>query len=248
MLGSDLVKNLDQHFVITPIFKENYSKYVSTKFDIVINANGNSRRFWANQNPKDDFIASTDSVHKSIFDFPCNLYIYISSPDVYADHGELKHTREDYGIDSTKLSPYGFHKYLGELIVRKYSDKFLILRPSMILGANLKKGPFYDIINNKSVFIKLDTRLQLITTSAISDIIKTLLKCSITNEVINVGGIGAFSFKNIHKYFDKKIHLSADAQTQTYEMNIKKIKSLYPSLMTSEEYLKEFLGNCINHD
>jgi dTDP-4-dehydrorhamnose reductase len=241
MLGSDLVNFLSEQYRVTSISHESYNDNKGNVFDIIVNANGNSRRFWANQNPQDDFTASTSSVYKSIFDFPSSLYIYISSPDVYLNHYGSGNTKENIITDSTRLSPYGFNKYLSELIVKKFKDKFLIFRSSMILGTDLKKGPFYDIINNKPVFVTLDTKLQLITTSAISDIIQTLLKRKTVNETINVGGIGTFVFKKIHKYFDKNIKFSPDAQKQVYEMNISKLKSFYPALMTSEEYLEEFI-------
>lgn len=246
MLGSDLIKNLNPYFVVTPISKDNYLEHVNAKFDIIINANGNSSRFWANQNPQDDFINSTASVHKSIFDFTADLYIYISSPDVYVDHSVKKYTGENEKINSAKLSPYGFHKYLSELIVKKYVNKFLILRSSMILGTNLKKGPFYDIINNNPIFVTLDTRLQLITTSAISDIIQTLIKRKVVNETINVGGIGTFVFKKIHEYFNKNIQFSPEAQAQIYEMNVKKLRSLYPDLMTSDKYLERYMKSYLH--
>lgn len=82
---------------------------------------------------------------------------------------------------------------------------------------------------------------QMITTQAIFDIIKILLKNKLTNETINIGGIGTFPFKKIRKYFDQEIKISPMAEKQIYEMNIKKVKQIYPALKTSEEYLKEFL-------
>ena len=57
MLGSDLVTILKKYFKVVPITKLNYSKCVGKSFDILINANGNSRRYWANQNPVEDFSA-----------------------------------------------------------------------------------------------------------------------------------------------------------------------------------------------
>lgn len=243
MLGSDLVRYLCTKFNVTPIHKENYHTYINRSFDIIINANGNSKRFWANKNPHDDFIASTLSVNKSIFDFTCDMYIYFSSPDVYENPTKPNYTKEDTIIDQKNLQPYGFHKYLGELIVRKYKEKFFILRPSMILGSNLKKGPFYDIIHNNPLYITLKTRLQLITARAIAEIIETLLRNSVTNTTINIGGKGIFDFKKISKYTDRKIQISPKAETQIYEMNVEKIKSLYPDLKTAEEYLQEFLND-----
>lgn len=240
LLGSDLTKNLHSYFNITPITRENYSKHIGSSFDIVINANGNSKRFWANQNPQEDFIVSTVSVQKSIFDFPCDLYMYISSPNVYEDHSKTSSTKENEKIDSSKLSPYGFHKYLSELIVKQYTNKFLILRSAMILGSNLKKGPIYDITHNKPLLISLDSKLQFITTVAFSDIIQTLSKGKVANEIINIGGIGTVSFNKIEEYFNEKITVSSNSQTQRYEMNIAKLRSLYPNLKTSAIYLREF--------
>ncbi len=241
MLGSDLVRYLGAEFHVTAIHKENYHIHKGNSFDIVLNANGNSKRFWANQNPLDDFFASTVSVYQSIIDFPSDLYIYISSPDVYENHEDVKHTEENSQIVPENLSSYGLHKYLSELIIKKHKKKFLILRHSIILGSNLKKGPFYDIIHGNPLFITLKSRLQLITTRVIADIIITLLKNSVTNEIINIGGGGNLAFAKIREYYDREIKISKEAETQIYEMNVEKIKHLYPALKTSEQYLEEYL-------
>ncbi len=47
--------------------------------------------------------------------------------------------------------------------------------------------------------------------------------------------------KKIGAYFKSGIQELSKAETQIYEMNIEKIKKLYPKLKTSEGYLKEFL-------
>lgn len=241
MLGSDLVRYFSKTYNVTAINKRNYQYLVGNSFDIVINANGNSKRFWANQNPVEDFSASTVSVIKSIFDFPCDIYIYISSPDVYENHSEPKYTKESVSIDTHKLDAYGLHKYLAEQIVKKYCEKFLILRSSMILGSRFKKGPIYDVIKGNNLFITLRSKLQMIHTFAVAEIIETLLKESFKNKVINVGGVGTFSFFEVEKFIKKEIKISSDAKTQIYEMNIDQLKRFYPSLKTSEEYLREYL-------
>ena len=247
MLGSDLILYFRKNFQVIAINKDNYHNHTGKFFDILINANGNSKRFWANQNPEDDFFASTVSVYQSIFDFPCDMYIYISSPDVYENHTGPKYTKENEEINPENLEFYGFHKYLAELIVKQHKKNFLILRSSMILGKNLKKGPFYDIVHNNPLFVTSETRLQLITTHAIAEIIKNLLDKHVLNNILNVGGTGAFAFTKINEYFDKNIHVSPEAETQIYEMSVKKVKHLYPSLKTSEEYLRDFLKDYPYH-
>lgn len=243
MLGSDLVRYLSVKFRVTPINKKNYASHIGDFFDVVINANGNSKRFWANQNFQEDFLVSTVSVYKTIFDFPCDLYIYISSPDIYQNHAESRYTKEDSESDPARLEVYGFHKYLAELIVRKHKKKFLILRSAMILGTNLKKGPFYDILNGKALFITLKSKLQLITTRAIAEIIAVLLERKVVRETVNIGGEGSFDFAETRRYFDRNFRIASSAQTQIYEMNIKKLKRWYQKLKTSEEYLREFLSD-----
>lgn len=247
LLGSDLVRYFGENFQVTSIHKENYQTHLGKSFDILINANGNSKRFWANKNPQDDFLASTVSVYQSIFDFPSDTYIYISSPDVYEDHASTNSTKENQEIDPRNLKPYGFNKYLAELIVKKYKEKFIILRCSMMLGANLKKGPFYDVAHNNPLFVTSESRLQLITTHALFEIIKSLLAKRTLNVVLNVGGMGTFAFTKINQYFNSNIHVSHDAERQIYEMSVEKIKHLYPTLKTSEDYLKDFLKNYLRH-
>jgi len=242
MLGSDMVRYLGAKFRVTPIHKENYHTHVGSSFDIVINANGNSKRFWANSHPLEDFIASTESVYKSIFDFKYGLYVYISSSDVYDDHTSPRYTKEDIPITSRNLTPYGLHKYLSELLVQKYVKQYLILRSSMILGSNLKKGPFYDIAHRTPLYITKNSWLQLITTQEIANILLFLLSKGVYRQVYNIGGRGSFSFHDIETYVQVPVTYSADAEKQEYEISVAKIRKLYP-LKTSEEYLQEFLQN-----
>lgn len=240
MLGSDLVRYLDAKFRVTSIHKENYHTHVGSSFDILINANGNSKRFWANSHPVEDFIASTESVYKSIFDFTYDVYVYISTSDVYEDHTSPRYTEEDASIAPDKLTPYGLHKYFSELLIRKYIKNYLILRSSMILGSNLKKGPLYDVIHHEPLFVSRDSKLQMITTKSIVDIICTLIDKKITHDVFNMGGTGTFSFSGLERYMPGPHMYREDAEKQLYEMNVAKILKLYP-LKTSEEYLREFL-------
>lgn len=241
MLGSDLVRYLSPHFSVTSITKENYLRFVNRSFDLLINANGNSKRFWAEKNVLDDFDASTKSVYKTILDFKCKMYIYISSSDVYQDHTNIYSTKESINEEVYHLSPYGFHKNLSESIVKNYCKKYLIIRCSMMLGKNLIKGPIFDIENNKELFISKSSSLQMITTQEIAEIIEVLYKKKVKNEVYNAGGKGVVNFKNIQKFFSNKVQFKENSKKQIYEMNVEKLNKLFP-LKTSVEYLQEYLA------
>lgn len=240
MLGSDLVKYLSPIFRVTPINRENYNTYIGSFFDIVINANGNSKRFWANQHPLEDFIKSTVSVYKTIFDFIYQEYIYLSSSDVYENHGDPRSAHEKHVINADRLSFYGLHKLFSEILVRKHVKNYLILRSSMILGKNLKKGPFYDILHKQPLFIAKNSQLQLITTEEVANIIHFLLINNISKEVFNVGGLGTFSFTDVQKYFNTQISFSKGSEKQVYEMSVTKLQRRYP-LRASIDYLQQFV-------
>lgn len=241
MLGSDLVAFLSRRFTVLAITKENYHSFIGKTFDVLINANGNSKRFWANTHPFEDFLASTVSVYKSLFDFHYGKYIYISSSDVYLNHSNSKSTSENQIIKPNALSPYGFHKYLSEMFVRQYAKKYIILRCSMMLGKHLKKGPLYDLLNNKALYISHSSKLQMITTVEVAKIIFFLINKERSGETFNVGGIGTFSFNKIKNYF-KNAHFQRKTEKQLYEMNVIKLGRLH-SLKTSEIYFEEFLKN-----
>lgn len=245
-LGHDLVNYFSENNKVFGINKENYNNFINKKFDILINANGNSRRFWANQNIIKDFEASTLSVYKSLFDFKFDRYVYISSSDVYSNHANKLATKENQIIDTPKLCPYGFHKYLGEQLIKKYSKKYLILRCSMILGSQLKKGPIYDIQNNKPLFINKNSKIQMIDSQTIGLIIEKLVNRKIKNEIFNTGGNGIVNFKDIQTFFiNKKIIFNKLSEKQIYEMNVNKLKRIF-NLKSSSEYLTKYIENNIN--
>lgn len=241
MVGSDLTLNLKSYFrKVTGIDRENYERYRGHHFDVVINANGNSNKIWARDHILADFAASTTSVYASLFDFPCKTYVYISSSDVYPDHTSKKSTSEEKNIEVEFLSPYGFHKYLSECIVRNFLKNYIILRCPMILGTNLKKGPIYDILHNSPLFVTPESAFQMITAKELAKIIHFLLERNITKEVFNAGGQGAVIFREIDKYIHKIITFPKDGATHIYQTDVSKLHKMY-SLKTSGEYLEDFL-------
>lgn len=242
MLGSDLVELLSDSFKITGISRDNYHLYKGKHFNVIVNANGNSKRYWANEHPLEDFVLSTESVYRSITDFNSDLYIYISSSDVYENHSDPRFTVERNPIDTNNLQPYGLHKYFSETLIRRYVKNYLILRSCLILGRNLKKGPFYDIKTHNPLFITRTSRLQIITTSEIAKIIDMLIRKKVKQEIFNMGGKGVFSFNDVKRYFSVNITFSKKAHEQIYEMNVSKLNKLF-NLKSSESYLSDYLRN-----
>lgn len=240
LLGADLMKFLSGFSEIVGIDKKNYDEHRGEKFNVLINANGNSRRFWADKHPLEDFEASTLSVYRTLLDFEVQKYIYISSSDVYENHATPATTSETQPIAAGRLSPYGFNKYVSEFLVRSRVNDFIILRSSMMLGTELRKGPIFDIMHGTPLFIAKDSRLQAISTRAIADIILLLCARGVSREIFNMGGRGAFDFREIKRTVSLSVKISPDAVRQEYEMDVTKLSKIFP-LKTSREYLEEFL-------
>jgi nucleoside-diphosphate-sugar epimerase len=246
ILGADgfLGKQLNRFFMkycsTYGITRTNYSKYIGKSFDFFINANGNSRRYWANNNTYNDFQASTVSVYKTMEDFTIGCYVYLSSIDVYENHENSERAIENGYINPIKLCPYGFNKFISEMIVKKYASKYIILRSSAMIGPDIKKGPIKDILEDAPLYITLDSKLQFISISAIADIILELIKNNNLNETFNVGGIGTLQFKDLETILQRKIKINHDAEKQVYEMNVDKLRNIY-KLKSSEDYVKEYL-------
>jgi nucleoside-diphosphate-sugar epimerase len=238
--GKNLCNYLAPKYEVFKITRDNYQVSKKEKFDYFINANGNSKRYWANENPFDDFVASTESVLQSILDFKFDQYIYMSSVDIYNNPSNTQKNSENTLINPNLLCPYGFNKYLSELIVKKYCEKYLIFRCSALLGPFLKKGVIKDIISNTPLYITEESKLQFITIDAISDIISCLLSQNIYNQTFNIGGEGVVKVKEMFKLCSKNQNINPDAKTQCYEVNVSFLKKYY-KVQTSKQYLKDFL-------
>ena len=223
-LGKALCKQFPDAVKVT---QGTYRDYVhEDMFDIFINANGNSRKYWAEKHPERDFYKSTASVMDTFMDFKIKHYIYISSTDAIAP-------KETY---------YGFHKYLAEQIVRKNSADYTILRCSALIGDGIKKGVVYDIINNKPLWITEESTFQFISVADVANSIDNMLSKNVQNETIDVGGWGVLKVHDIAKYLNMKFTERPDAVR--YDCNYADTKRLIQvaqhKLKTSWGYVKEF--------
>ena len=130
-----------------------YENYVGCQARVLINCNGSSYRYHAKQNPKFDFDANVQSVKNTLFDFDYELYVYCSTVDVYPRTDSYLQTEESTPIAPSVLHPYGFHKWLAERLIEKYAENFLILRLGTVIGPNLKRGPIFDILYSKYLYL-----------------------------------------------------------------------------------------------
>ncbi|HUN65138.1 MAG TPA: NAD(P)-dependent oxidoreductase [Bacteroidota bacterium] len=228
-VGSGIRRALERRHHCNVITRDNYDALRTTRFDVVINANGNSKKFLAAQEPREEFLASVVSVQRSLLDFPADLYVHCSSVDVYPDCSSPETTREDARIDPERLSLYGFHKYLAEQCVRRYAPRWLILRFGGFVGPGLKKNPVYDILHGEPLRVSVDSAYQYLPTVAAGEALDALLTAGVRNELFNVCGEGCVPLRDIAAQIPSYTvrYAAGTPRAERYEVAISKIAAYY---------------------
>lgn len=199
------------------ITRENYDSMKGEQFDVLVNANGNSRKFWAESHPIEDFEANAVWTYRYTQDFKFDSFIQVSSLDVFTQGN------------------YSFSKRIAEEIVRRQRNYF-ILRCPAIVGTDMKKGLLYDVMNNKKVFLTPDSRLQFVTDTEIAEIINifTQLRGTVS---YNVCGFGSVSVDEIAGLVGKELDYAEELNHQHYDFDCT-INNVYP-MKSSLDYVKE---------
>ncbi len=190
-LGSAIARHCAQtgreHVVIT---RDNYAEHVGLECDVLINANGNSRKYLAREKPLEDFDASVRSVRRSLIDFQFATYVLVSSCDVYPDSSQPASSREDMPLDPARQTPYGFHKYLAECCVRHAAKRWLILRGGGFVGPQLFKNVIYDVLHGNPLWVNLESEFQFLHVRDAATALFELLEKGVSNETINLSATG----------------------------------------------------------
>ncbi|HEY2581888.1 MAG TPA: NAD-dependent epimerase/dehydratase family protein [Mucilaginibacter sp.] len=138
------------YFKISRFDPEFYKYFDFIKFDVCINAAGSGSVPLSFSHPYNDFEANSIDIFKILeaiknYNPDCR-YLNISSAAVYGAPQKLP---IDEQSKIAPLSPYGWHKYLSELICKEYHALYKIktcsVRPFSVYGPGLKKQLFWDI-------------------------------------------------------------------------------------------------------
>lgn len=205
------------------ITRDNYDLFRGRKCSILINANGNSKKFLSNEQPLLDFDLSVRSVRASLIDFESKFYVHLSSCDVYPDCSSPATTREDQPIDVSRQSRYGFHKLIAEECVRHASKKHLILRMGGFIGAGLKKNPIFDILNGGPLWLHPDSELQFLSSDVLAESVFQLIDGGVQNETFNICGQGTIRLADVIAAVGKPTQVKENAPRVRYEVSLESI-------------------------
>lgn len=242
-VGSAVVRacerNGEEYQIIT---HDTIEDFTGTECDILINANGNSKKFMSERDPLWDFDASVRSVRASLENIKFSKYVHLSSCDVYPDCSSPATTREDQALDVTKQSAYGFHKYLAELCVMRHAKNWLIFRMGGFVGEGLKKNAIYDILQGGPLWLDPESELQFIDVDMAAEIIIDLAMSGHQNNIYNLCGIGTISLSRVLSLVNKDVKVNHNSPKVKYDVSTEKLQGII-SIPQTQDMVQKFITN-----
>jgi nucleoside-diphosphate-sugar epimerase len=215
---------------VTTIGRDDVESIRGRSFSLVVDANGNSRKYLAARDPALDFDLSVRSVMLSLSSIQADTYLYLSSSEVYENRSDPSANTEELAGRAGTDSAYGYHKLLAESVVRNYASNWLILRLSGFVGEGLWKNPIYDILTGQPIRVSPASQYQFMNTSDLGSIALTLWEQGRNCEVYNVATRGTIALKEVIDLVPeyRKIHFDQDLPVERYELNTQKISAIFP--------------------
>ena len=177
-VGKALFNKLKDNNEVIGINRNNFNELQEDNYDIIINSAMPSKRFWALNNPLEDFEATVKLTAEIVYNWKYKKLIQISTVSARC---QLDH-------------PYGINKLTAETLVLNHSKKNLIIRLGGLFGEGLDKGVIFDILEGNELFLNGDSKYNYISTKKAAEIIAKKLD---QNGIIDVGAKDQISLKEI---------------------------------------------------
>ncbi len=211
---------------VTVVDRDNYASLAGTSCDVLVNANGNSKKFMSDRDPVWDFDASVVSVVRTLADFKAGRYVLLSSGDVYPTQDSPEATREDLDLDRRKMSRYGLHKSIAETMVLSVHPAPLVMRMGGFVGPGMRKNAIFDMLNDQPVWLHPDSELQFISTDRAAALVWGLVEAGVEREIVNLGATGVVRIGDLYDRIRPKSGFQPEARKVRFEISTDKLASL----------------------
>lgn len=132
------------------INSSNILEFENQKFDRLIIAAGDARKWYANANGYVDLI-HISKLFIALSRIICDHVVLISTVDVYQQvHGGYVNESTEFYSDA----PYGRNRLMLEELIKLHFKKTHIIRLPGLFGQGMKKNLLFDLINNREDQIK----------------------------------------------------------------------------------------------
>ena len=209
-------KSKDFDLDLVEITRENYNKNKTTNFDILINSATPSKKYWASQNPFEDFNQTVKLTADISYNWKYEKLIQISTMSVN---------------DNESQHPYALNKKAAEIIAN-YKN-CLIIRLSNMFGEGLNKGPLFDLLSTQKIFVDIDSEYSFINTDFVAEWILNNLN---RKGLVQMGAKDTISLREIAD----KMNLDIKWEGQLERIYSKDIEDGMPSSKEVWKFIDDF--------
>lgn len=218
------------------------NEIVTDNCELIIDCNGNSKKYEVNQNPDRGYDSIVASVSKRLEQAnKSQKYIYLSSGEVYGFQ-QVKSLETDK-IEVADVSIYGNLKLEAEELIKTHQEKNLIVRPSGFVGYGLLKNPIYDLLHGSKLFVHPESRFQFCDVDWFADAVIWLGLQEATG-IWNISAAGTVSIKDVSNMAGVKINeVTSDASIEHHELSTGKLEkqiAVPNTIDVVNEFLKKF--------
>ena len=178
---------------VVPVTRDSCKALSREKYDVIINCATGSKRFWANQNPEQDFIETVDKTDNLISKWDYKKFIQISSVSARCE------------LDSV----YGKHKLLAEKLCQS-KENCLIVRLTATYGPTLSKGVLIDILKGK-VYVSGESRYAFSPLSFVTGWIAGHLD---KTGLVEIGARNTISLQEVADRLNLKVEFGSRIENQ----------------------------------
>jgi nucleoside-diphosphate-sugar epimerase len=175
-----------------------------------------------------------------LLELPHRVFVYVSTADVYPKDGTV--WTEAHEVRAEDMSGvYAISKFFSEAIVRERADRYLILRPTALLGRWMRPNTVVRILSGAAPKVGLhgDSTFNFIRHEQVGDIIEEALRQDVSG-ILNAASTDAVRLADVAAAFDRKVEFG-DFVYRTVELANDEAAALVPALnRTSLEVLESF--------
>jgi nucleoside-diphosphate-sugar epimerase len=199
-LYNELLKSSgDSVFGVT---RDNYGEMKGREFDVVINCAMPSGRFWAKNNPEEDFTETVKKTADLLYGWKFKKFVQISTVSARCQ------------LDTI----YGRHKLAAEKLC-DFGDN-LVIRLGALYSENMKKGVLLDMLQGKKVFVDGASRYSFVSLEFCVHWIASNLS---RRGLVELGGKNAIALAEVSKHIGKNIEFEGELNHQDIESSDKNL-------------------------
>lgn len=193
-VGKSLCGILGQNpaFIVTPVTRAEYERCKSLEYDVLINSAMPSKRFWAEQNPAQDFLETVQKTADLIYGWKYKKFIQISSVSARMQLETV----------------YGRHKAAAEKLCH---SNMLVVRLTSMYGEGLSKGALMDILNRRKVYLNAESRYSFTPLEFVG---QWLSKNLDRTGIVEVGAKNSVTLREIAEAVEEKAEFEGSLDIQ----------------------------------